>query len=253
MNIDKQIECGFPPAYEIPKDDGIARLEQQLTAMVALLSNYDLFSVQCNGAKAFYATQIMFRKDRFLEFGKLFAKPQYTDGKVLRCGWIAENSFTVYTKYSTYIISSLHHKPEKLPVSEQEEWKEIADLMQTKFFGSRLNKILTDESAALLVVDPYLIGELTPLADYQIARIINVYLNGKRLSLQIPRTVYFRVPYHCAENVIYAGIYDLAVQKPVTEKLIYNESMKDQIDPAVLGKYQSLFYAASVAAYGKSV
>lgn len=227
--------------------------ENQLQMLMALLSDFDLFSIQVNGAAAFHATQIILRKDRFLEFGKLFAKPQFTDGKVESCEATQNMTFIVRTKFSTYTIRPLHKKPENIAISEQSEWKEIADLMQTKFFGSRLNKILTDESAALLVVDPYLIGELTPLADYQIARIINVYLDGKRLSLQIPRTVYFRVPYHCAENAIYAGIYDLAVQKPVTETLIYSEFTKDQVDPEVLGKYQSLFYAAAVAAYGKSV
>lgn len=231
----------------------ISTEENKLLTMAALLSNYDLFSVQVNGAAAFHATKITLRKDRFIEFGKLFAVPCFTDGKVISFQAEANNTFTVRTNFSTYTIRALHEKPEQLTIAAPREWKQIADLMDGEFFGSRLNKIMMDKSAALLVVDPYLLGELTELEQYQIQRIINVYLDGKRQSLQIPRTIYFKVPFHCAENRIFAGVYDLAAQKPITEKLIYEQKMMEEIAPETLSKYQMLFYKAAIAAYGKAV
>ena len=221
-----------------------SQLENRLLSLMSILSNYDLFSVQTNGTEAFHATSIQLRKDRFLEFGKLFAVPSFTDGKVVGCDAQPDQSFTVRTQNSTYTIRALHSKPESLPRYEKRDWKELADLMDNRYVGNRLNKIM-DGEYVLLVVDPYLLGELTAEEQFKIQRIINVYLDGKKLSLQIPRTIYFKVMLHGADKT-YAGIYDFANQKPVTEKLIFQENMTDCLEAEILKKYQSFVYSATV-------
>lgn len=239
------------PQLEVPYSES----ENRLLTLSAVLSNYDMFSVQVNGAAPFYATSIQHRKDHFLEFRKMFAVPSFTDGKVVACSAQPDGSFSVQTKFSTYIIRPLHSKPEWIRPSYNPTLKGLTDLMKANYFGERLNQYRKEEHDVLLVVDPYLIGELTEGEQYQIQRIINVYLDGKRQSLQIPRTVYYRIPFGCKDNNIFAGIFDLALKTPVNgaEKMIYSNKMSENVEPSEIHNYQGLLYQAAFSAYGKNV
>lgn len=226
----------------------------KLLALVALTSNYDLFSVSTDQGTEFGATRISIKQDDFLMFERQFAKPIYVTEWITDIQAKSETEFVCTGENITYTISALHRKPEAIAAHVDRQYCDLVDLMDVNFFGNRLTTYIKELDTMILAVDPYCLGELTAQESAQIEKIINVNLGGLGRSMQMCRTACFQVRMNDGKQRIYAGIFDLEHGVSVTSDLLYEDSMKDMVSDAFYNKCMSIVaYAAAVYKEGNFV
>ena len=194
--------------------------KEKILFLISLLSKYSLFHVRTDKDKEFNATTIVLYDDTgYLEFKRCFATSVYSKGYIIDIAATSTTEFVCKTPSTTYFITCLHSKSQDYVVRPQKKWNDVFDLMDISFIG---NSIIfdNDHNLVTLVVDPYLLGELSSAEEYQIRFIINVYLGGYSNLMQVSRTVYFQVRLDDKSDEIYAGIYDLENESCLTKKLI---------------------------------
>lgn len=165
----------------------------KMLTLVALLSNYDLFHVSVSDGREFNASEIVNENSGSLKFYRTFSSATYSDSYVTSIEAINNQEFICKTLFSTYRITALHNKPDQIIVREHKGWNDIFDLMDVSFFGDRFTDYDTISDEITLVIDPYLLGELSIIEKNKIKHIINIYLNGISSNMQMCRTIYFQV------------------------------------------------------------
>lgn len=218
----------------------------KMLSLVSLLSKYDLFHISTNDGDEFNATQIINRKSGTIEFKRLFAIPVFSDDIITDIQANADNEFICRTPDKTYKIRALHSKPQESIIRKQKKWEDIFDLMDISFFSKRFTTYSKKMNMLTFAVDPYLLGELSPVEYSQIKNIINVYLGGLSKSMQMSRTVCFQVKKD-ENNRIYAGVYDLEGCCAITSNLIYDDRDRNIIPENVDQKAQCILkYAEAI-------
>lgn len=221
--------------------------DMKMLSLISLLSKYDLFHISTNDGREFNATKIVNRESGTLEFKRLFAVPVITEDIVTDVQAITVDEFICYTANKTYKIKALHNKPLEIADSEHKTWNEISDLMDTAYFSEQFTAYIRELDMLILAVDPWLLGELSPVEKNQIKNIINVYLGGLPKSMQMSRTVCFQIKNENGLDKIYAGIYDLEGRCSVTSRLIYSDRDKETMSDDFYQKAQCILkYAKSV-------
>lgn len=226
----------------------------KLLALVALMSNYDLFSVTTDRGMKFGATGINIKQDDFLMFERQFAKPIYITEWITDIHAKSDTEFVCTGENIIYTISALHKKPEVIATHIDRQYCDLVDLMDVNYFGNRLTTYIKELDTMILVVDPYCLGELTAQESAQIEKIINVNLGGLGRSMQMCRTACFQVRMNDGKQRIYAGIFDLENEVSVTSDLLYEDSMKDLVSDVFYNKCMDILaYAATVYKEGNFV
>lgn len=220
----------------------------KLYSLIALLSKYDLFHISTDDGREFNATEIVSDESYYLKFNRLFSTAVHSNGYIVDIQAISEKEFACKTPSVTYLISALHSKPQESIVRKHREWNEVADLMDLAYIGERFTIYDKESNMLLLVVDPSLLGELRPVEHRQIQHIINVYLGGYSNLMQTSRTVCFQIKLHDDGDKIFAGVYDLERQCPMTSNLVYDGKNVEAISSSLYRSSQSLLeYAKMVA------
>lgn len=215
--------------------------EMKMLALCSLLSKYDLFHVSADNGKEFNATSIISDADGYIEFKRLFATSVYSKGYVVDIQAISDTEFVCKTSSVTYQISALHNKPLNIAPLGRRVWREISDLMDTAYIGERFTNYIKELDMLVLAVDPWLLGELHPVEQRQIQRIINVYLDGYSNSMQMSRTICFQVRLHDGNKRIYAGVYDLEGQISISSVLLYDDRDINIVSDNLHKKAQRMF------------
>ena len=209
--------------------------EMKMLALCSLLSKYDLFHVSADNGKEFNATSIISDADGYIEFKRLFATSVYSKGYVVDIQAISDTE--IVCKNSTVT----HNKPLNIAPLGRRVWREISDLMDTAYIGERFTNYIKELDMLVLAVDPWLLGELHPVEQRQIQRIINVYLDGYSNSMQMSRTICFQVRLHDGNKRIYAGVYDLEGQISISSVLLYDDRDIDIVSDNLHKKAQRMF------------
>lgn len=217
----------------------------KILMLVSILSQYDFFNVIMNDGTDFKCTEIMVDDSGCLEFKRMFATPLYSD-QIVDVHAISTKEYVCKSDKREYTIVPINNKPINLPIRSEKNWKSIVDLLDPSLFGDRFTTYIKELDILVLVVDPYLLGELTIKERLQIQHIIDVELHGLSRSMQMCRTVCFQVKIHDGRHRIYAGMYDLEHNQSVTSKMIYDERKKEV--PKALHKA-----ATKVISYAESV
>ena len=216
----------------------------KLISFIAVASNYDLFHIVVDDGYEFGSTQIVERNDGSLEFKRLFATSVYSDNALIDVQALSETEFVCKTPDKAYHIFALHKKPQQIPNHPQRKWNDITDLMDVSYFGERFTTYIKELDTLFLVVDPYLLGELAAVEQFQIKNIINVYLGGLSRSMQMCRTVCFQVRMNRDCKKIFAGMYDLERGCSVTSNLIFDERNSDEMSEEFLKKVDAILLYA---------
>lgn len=199
--------------------------KEKILSFVAILSNYDLFQITIDDWKQFKATGVECVLNGFLEFRRLFALSVFSDDVLIEIRAVSATEFICRTPTETYKIEALHKKPQTMKVGKLRHWNNVFDFMDTSYFGDRLNQYIKELDTVILVVDPYLLGELPRHQQERISHIINAQLDGRSKSMQLCRTICFQVRMNDDQNRIYAGVFDLENQNSITSRLIFDQSM----------------------------
>lgn len=209
-------------------------------AAVTLLSRYNWFDVNAENIKGetskFCATEINIQKDGYLEFKRQFATTKYT-GAIEKVIPISQSKFLLQdTRGTVYTIEASN--------------KAFADC--TKASGSKddpfslvdWTRSLIDEAGnPVVVLDLRKLGNIPPAMNYRIQFYINVYLGGYGNRYQVCRTVYF----HKVGQEIYAGVYSLETERPITKMLFdaeYLDLTYDETDKAEKAKVRQMMQEA---------
>ena len=217
----------------------------QLMMLVAVLSDYDLFRIEKDTGDEFYSTKIEIYQHYFLAFRRLFSVTNFSDDKITSIQANTRTEFICTTPEHTYTIFALHKKPDYIAEHTRRSFRSIVDLMDVNFIGGRFTKHLKEVDSILLVVDPYCIGEMTPLQEMQIARVIDFEF-GRNVKYRMCRTICFLVPMSNV-NELYVGIFNLEKMVPVLCDLIYDDSMDCHVSEELKAKSIALIHSAKEA------
>lgn len=212
----------------------------KLLSFLALLSNYDYFSVQKEQEPEFFATGIERSCGWVLKFARKFATPKYSDGELTNVSALSETEFDCRFGDFTYHIRALHEKPKSIPNREEKNWKGILDLADIEYINAEKCQYVKELDMLVLVIDSDLLGELTVAEESQIKRIINVYLHGQGNAMQMCRSVCFEIKLHDPQDRIYAGMFDLEHSVPVTSVMVYNRNLSDTMNETSVQRYTAL-------------
>lgn len=194
----------------------------KMLTLISLLSKYDLFHISVSDGQEFNATEIVNNRSSVLKFKRMFATAKYTNNDIVRIKAISNDKFLCETETQEYYIQALHIRPSENIIREHRTWRTILDFVDISFIGDEYTFYSKEKNSIILVVDPYLLGEITSSEYTQIKRIINLYLNGCSQSMQMSRTICFQIQFDENEYIILAGLYDLEMRCQRTYKLIYN-------------------------------
>lgn len=201
----------------------------------AVLSAFNWYKVNVNRdgkEKEFFATALeATHEGATIKIHRQFATPEYMGGFTAITAE-AENIIVFEAEsmdYSsgkgkriaiTYTVEGLHKDfadPDYYGVKFDSMEKLLSDhdTLESLTDYSRSRK---DENGNLLVVlDLRKLGKITEIQEAKIKRFINVNCGGESSKYQTPRTIYFKF----ADNSIFAGIWNYAAEKPMTEKMFY--------------------------------
>ncbi len=216
----------------------------ELLSFLGLLSNYDRFIIQQAGKPPFHSTNINHFHGGVLEFERQFATPVYSEGVLTKITPINQTEFECQLGERLYTIYAMRKKPELLPTYKPKTWRNILSFAETKYINPKEIHYIKDIDLMVLVVDPHLLGELTPVEELQIRYFIDTYLRGQSDALQVCRTVYFGCKIHDSCQKIYAGIYDLEKLAPVNMTMVYNKQLSRSMAEIEVKKYLALLKMA---------
>ena len=132
----------------------------KILALIAILSKYDFFRVSSSDGTEFNCTEIICNEFGCIEFKRLFSTPIYLE-RITAIEAVSAKEFVCKSKGRTYIIVPLHNKPSKIQVRENRNIGSLIDLFNVDYFGNRFTTYIKELDLLILVVDPYLLGELT--------------------------------------------------------------------------------------------
>ena len=213
----------------------------KLLSFLALMSNYDYFSIQKEDEPVFYATGIERSCGWVLKFMRKFATPVYSDGELISVAALSNTEFKCRIGEFTYYIRALHEKSNDLPVRKKKNWKNILDFADTEYINKDKCQYIKELDLLVLVVDPDLLGELTAVEESQIKRLINIRLHGNGVAMQMCRSVCFECKIHSDNQIIYAGMYDMENRVPVSSVMVYNKLLSQSMFEAEIRQYTSLW------------
>ena len=221
--------------------------EWKLLSFLALLSNYGFFSVQKNDEPVFYATGVERSSGWVLKFKRKFATPVYSDGELVSVTADSNTEFKCQIGNFTYKIRAMHEKPKSIPVYEKRTWKNISDFVNIDYINVDMSQYIKELDLLVLVVDPNRLGELSPIEEIQIRKLINTRLHGNGTVMQMCRSICFECKIHDGRRTIYAGMYDLANSTPVTSVMVYNHNLSQSMDDNESQQYENLYrYAQKI-------
>lgn len=212
----------------------------KLLSFLALLSNYDYFSIQKEQEPEFFATGIERSCGWVFKFARKFATPKYSDGELMNVSALSETEFECQFGDLTYHIRALHEKPKSILNRGEKNWKGILDLADTEYIDVEKSQYIKELNMVVLVIDPDLLGELTVTEESQIKRIINVYLHGQGNAMQMCRSVCFEIKLNDPQDRIYAGMFDLERSVPVTSVMVCNRNLTETMNETSVQKYTKL-------------
>lgn len=182
-------------------------------AAVALLSRYNWFNVATENVKGetskFCATEISIQKDGYLEFQRQFATTKYS-GLIEKVIPISQSKFLLQDTRGTVYTVEASNKTFANRNTASGSKDDPASLID--WSRSHIDKA----GNPVVVLDLRKLGNIPPAMDHRIRFYVNVYLCGYANRYQIPRTIYFQQ----IGTEIYAGVYSLETEKPIT-KLVY--------------------------------
>ena len=189
-------------------------------AAVALLSRYNWFNVATESIKGetskFCATGISIQKDGYLEFQRQFATTKYT-GAIEKVIPISQSKFLLQDTRGTVLTVEASNKTFANRNTASGSKDDPASLID----WSRSH--IDEAGNPVVVLDLHKLGNIPPAMNYRIQFYINVYLSGYGNRYQIPRTIYFQQ----IGPEIYAGVYNLETEKPVTKLVYYADYFAD--------------------------
>ena len=215
--------------------------EWKLLSFLALLSNYDFFSIQKNDDPVFYAIGIDRSSGWVLKFIRKFATPVYSDGELIRVVAKSETNFECQVGNFTYEIHALHEKPKFISVFEKRTWKNILDFINVDYINVDMSDYIEESDLLVLVIDPNKLGELSSVEEIQIKKFINTRLHGNGTVMQMCRSICFECKIHSGHKIIYAGVYDLEKSLPMTKVMIYNDNLSQSMNNNEKHKYENLW------------
>lgn len=215
--------------------------ELEFSAWLSLMGNYNYFTVQQDDKPPFYSTGINRSCGRVLEFERKFATPVYSDGEVTEITAISPTTFKCQIGEHVYNICAIHEKPKILPAYETKTWDNILDFVDTKYINSKTIQYIEELGLVILVVEPDLLGKLTPVDEARIKWFLDVYLHGQRKPLQMCRTLCFECDIHSGRQAIYTGIYDLENNVPLNKVMVYNKLLARSMPDKEVEKYMGLW------------
>lgn len=220
--------------------------ESKILALITILSKYDFFRIAISDGTEFKCTEISCDEFGCIEFKRQFSTPVYSD-RITEIEAISTKEFICESKRKTYVIVPLHNKPIEIPIRENRKLESVIDLFKIDYFGSRFTTYIKELDLLILVVDPYLLGELTRKEHFKIQRMIDVELHGLSRSMQMCRTVCFQVRIHDNRHRVYAGMYDLERGQSVTSKVIFDERTAKYISAELYEAVKKVYsYAESI-------
>lgn len=210
-------------------------------SLIALLSKYDLFHVITSDGEEFNAAELK-EHHGFFEFRKWFASTIYSNDVIIDIHAINFNEFVCTTRnLKTYRIIALQERPKASePLHSDFEIKSIFDLLDIRFIDKLLVQYQNDLNMLMLPVSPYQLGILTHSQYFKIKRIIDTELSGLSEHLQFNRTVCFYCKKADTYRQIYAGIYNLEINRPVTVRFIYDSRLMPQPN-TILNRINEIF------------
>lgn len=134
--------------------------ESKILALITILSKYDFFRIAISDGTEFKCTEISCDEFGCIEFKRQFSTPVYSD-RITEIEAISTKEFICESKRKTYVIVPLHNKPVEIPIRENRKLESVIDLFKIDYFGSRFTTYIKELDLLILVVDPYLLGELT--------------------------------------------------------------------------------------------
>lgn len=189
-------------------------------AAVALLSRYNWFNVDTENVKGetskFFATGISIQKDGYLEFQRQFATTKYS-GLIEKVIPISQSKFLLQDTRGTVYTVEASNKTFTNRNTASGSKDDPASLVD--WSRSHIDKA----GNPVVVLDLRKLGNIPPAMDHRIRFIINVYLGGYSNQYQVNRTIYFQQ----IGPEIYAGVYNLETEKPVTKLVYYADYLKD--------------------------
>lgn len=213
---------------------------QKLLSLIAILSGYDFFEIVINDRKKFYSTGIEQYATRYIEFKRIFAKSKFTNTPIKDVVALSKTEFDCYTQDAKYRITAIHKKPNEMIIRPRQNWNEISDFMEVEYIGEQFIEVIKELDLIILVVDPYLLGELDSISNRQIQKLINTSLHGISNSMQMCRTICFQIKINDPFNRIYAGIYDLERRCSITSCNLYDERNIEVISDELYKKSKRL-------------
>lgn len=194
----------------------------KMLTLISLLSKYDLFHISTSDGQEFNATEIVNNRSSVIKFKRMFATAKYTNNDIICIKAISNDRFLCETETKKYYIQGLHIRPSENIIREHKTWRTILDFVDISLIGDKYTFYSKEKNSITLVVDPYLLGEITSREYTQIKRIINLYLYGCSQSMQMSRTVCFQIQFDENDYIIIAGLYDLEMRCQRTFRTIYN-------------------------------
>lgn len=189
-------------------------------AAVALLSRYNWFDIDTEDTTGktskFCATEISIQKDGYLEFKRQFATTKYS-GAIEKVIPISQSKFLLQDTRGTVYTVEASNKTFSDRNTASGSKDDPASLID--WSRSHIDKA----GNPVVVMDLRKLGNISPAMNYRIQFYINVYLSGYGNRYQIPRTIYFQQ----IGPEIYAGVYNLDTEKPVTKLVYYADYLCD--------------------------
>lgn len=226
--------------------NGIKMEDWKLLSFLALLSDYDYFSIQKADEPVFHTTGIERSCGWVLKFNRKFATPVYSDGELAYVVALSETEFDCQIGMFTYHIHALHKKPKAIPIRSKRNWRSVMDVADIEYINIEKSQYIKELDLLVLVVDPYKLGELTAIEETQIKRIINTQLNGNGIAMQMCRSICFECRLHDVNQIIYAGMYDLENAVPVSSVMFYNKNLSHSMTDKSVQRCESLWRLANM-------
>ena len=207
-------------------------------AAVALLSNYNFFTVNAENAKdgkpsSFCATGINIDKHGYMTFERQFSQPCYSLGAVVDVAATDEDKFSFLTTAGTVYNVEATNKA----LADRSTASGSADDPASLIDWSRSE--IDGEGNPFVVLDLRKLGDISKALNRRIQHYMNVYLDGYANSRQTCRTIYF-----CKDGEeIYSGIYNLETEQPMTKVFYdaeYLDLIYDEEDQAAKGQVRQM-------------
>lgn len=199
-------------------------------AAVALLSNYNFFTVNAENAKdgkpsSFCATGINIDKHGYMTFERQFSQPCYSFGAVVDVAATDEDKFSFLTTAGTVYTVDCKNKALADCSTASGSKDDPASLID----WSRSH--IDNNGNMLVVLDLRKLGVISNKRFMRVKHYMNAFLGGLSVTKQVCRTIYFEV---ASNQQITVGLYNLEQEQkmtalPVDLEISYTEDESEKI------------------------